>query len=163
MGPGEGRLLHCAPALIFLGVGLLAGNCLVWCCRALPLSPSPPPTLIIFICTHTPSLPFSLFSPSFLYAFCILTPLPSLLTKMGKLPGAGASSRCSLFLSSLPPSLPASLSLSLPLLCQHAHSALSVPAFFSPCLTLAAAQGGSCMCICITITTGIYSCIVGCC
>lgn len=136
VGPAEGRLLHCAPALIFLGLGLLAVNCLVWCCSA--VSPSPPPTLIIFICTHTFTPLFPFFPPSFLYAFCILTPLPSLLTEMGMLPSAGASSRCSLFLSSLP----SRLSLSLPSLYQHAHSALSVPAFFSPFSFVLSLTGG---------------------
>lgn len=73
---------------------------------------------------------------------------------MGKLPRAGASSRCSLFLYSLPPCFCLSLSCSLPLtsspplslsslLWQCAHSALSVPVFFPPLLIRSLSLSGS--------------------
>ena len=70
----------------------------------------------------------------FHFSVCILhlCSLPSLLTEVGKLPSAGASSRCSLFLS-LPPSLPLSCSLSLSLSLSLCSLALSVCTLCSVC------------------------------
>lgn len=95
----------------------------------MPLQSSPSFSLLplsLSLSVRTPPLPFF-----FQISVCILHlySLPSLQTEVGKLPSAGASSRCSLFLSSLPlflspypPSLfPRSTSV---------HSALSD--FFSP-------------------------------
>lgn len=134
---------------------------------AAELTPSlPHPFLIISISTHTgthtPRLSFLCVSVCILHFYS----LSSKLTEVGKLPSAGASSRCSLFLSSphLCLSPPPFLSLS-----RGAYSALSVPVrfFFSPstlvhCLLAVEAQRCSCMRLCITIATGKDGCIVGC-
>lgn len=74
----------------------------------------------LYLYTHLHSLP-----PSFSVCMMHLYSFPSLLTEVGTFPSAGASSRCSRFLSSLP-----SLSPSLPLLYQCALG--SVWFFFSP-------------------------------
>lgn len=96
-----------ASALIRLGLGLLTGNC--WCCCRAVVSQPPQhsQTLSLSLSVHSPH---SLFSPFPQFSVCILHlySLPSPLTEVGMLPSAGASSRCSLFLSSHPHSLPLS-------------------------------------------------------
>lgn len=114
---------------------------------AAELTPSlPHPFLIIFISTHRHSHTSCLFLCVSVYILHFYSH-SSKLTEVGKLPTAGASSRCSLFLSSLHLccSLPPfSLSLS-----HGAYSARSVPVrfffFFPPstlvhCLSAVAAQ-----------------------
>lgn len=124
-----------APALCLCSdpSGLRAGNCLICRCRELYLS-SPSHSHYLYLYTHLHS-PFPFLSVCILHLYL----LPSLLTEVGKLPSAGASSRCSLFLSSLPPSLlpsslPPSHSLSLCFLALPLCTLRSVSAcvFFSP-------------------------------
>lgn len=111
-------------------------RCFIWRCSAHSFLPSPIPfSLSLTAHTHTHRVHAHTLGLSFLpISLCILHlySLSSRLTEVGKLPSGGASSRCSLFLSSLHLclSLPPSRSLSLSSLSRGAYSALSVPVVF---------------------------------
>lgn len=134
---------------------------------AAELTPSlPHPFLIIFISTHRHSHTSCLFLCVSVYILHFYSH-SSKLTEVGKLPTTGASSRCSLFLSSLHLccSLPP-FSLSLSRCIQCSVCACAFFFFFSPAHSFTVSQRWqlrcSCMCLCITIATGKDGCIVGC-